>query len=1704
MTTLQVFGGGPSLCLPKPKHYKFILILIGYFFYGSVLGNTISSIEESSETSTFFTPDTLRMDTIIRIATDTIPDTVVIADCGLNIRFQDDNSFGSQYKDNLGEPRNSILTFCPPDGNSNLTFNFSAFSLEAGDTLCVYEGIIDHNILEGGTGATPPFTGSGSSVGGGIGTGSGSSVGATPPFFEPLVFITKGSGEGAASFNGGWVAANCDRTVNPSGCITFHFKTDGDNNKGTGWDASIRCQDRTTTIMPPDAQFVTLSCGEIKTPVTIGAGKIVTRSVISDNFGHTTECTIANDSLLIKIINGEGRVCMDTCIREDSTFVIDTLAIGTYTVHYSLKVDSTVSAENYLAISPPVMVCNDNVRVALGAGCSATIRPDMLLENPCDTINDTLYYNMVVTRPNGDTIATGTSKNGAYPWVRKDSVDVCGDINYLVELTRVYDYGTEGACCNQGQIKDVCWGYVSFVDEAGPTMFSNIRDTVIACDLTISHLDTVLQKPIVVDNCDSVNIHLFDLEPVRGDKCDPISTYLAVWRAEDQCGNPSILRDTLWVKRPTIEDFRQIKLPNIELRCGIDDDAVIDDLTITGSPKLVLTNDTMLLTTDSYTCDLILLKEDRYFPHPGGIKLFRFWSISDRCAPRPVPIVIDTQLIEFIDTLIPTLVCPPHSELADAEKFPLDPLECTLDISIAPPHAVDLCDPSPKVEMRIVEQLKHGQWDSIAPNLIEAGDLIADTFRVSWNAHDNSGNKATNICYRYFILQDLTPPSAICKDELNVSFGEGVPTITVDEIDDISWDACGILRREVRRTGEEIWSEQVTFECEDVYDPVRVELRVTDVTGNQNVCWLFVDVLDNVRPICETLPDTTAFCDDFFTGELGEPTDIDGDTRLEDSEWQPLTGDLLALYNARFGTPTCLDNVICRQLSTEQEYQIVYNQCGEATARRRYRGIDTRQPDQASPWQVQFISVDYRPDWAFTLPVDWAGECGDDLPDPFLAITRGACDVLAWEHEDQIFDIVEDACFQINRTYYIINWCTYQQGMEPLDITRIQNIRGDVVDERVIDPTIFGNFGYFKYTQVLKVSDSNEPIVTINPVQTCIYGAGDVAPIGSADLTPGASPYECDTIRVFSAEATDCEDAFFSNFSFEWWIYEDGVESGHGDTKKFFWTVQPKIDYTVKYRVYDNCGNFGEKEENFQFWDCTRPTILCQDSVTTSIRTSGTALISPAIIASQSYDNCTPSGSLDYRIWHSSFSNDGPRIIDDILELPNALEMGCNYEGVQRVRVYILDAEDNYSSCVTNVIITDSNNQCTHTDVLPRLAVAGNIKTEDGVEVESVDVQVAGGGTMPSPYRTSTDGNYQFELDNGQDYMLTPKKDINPLNGVSTFDLVLISKHILAIESIASPYHLIAADINRSGSITAFDMVQLRQLILNIVTDFPNNDSWRFVDATYEFTTDDPLTEPFREAIAVNLNGADQMDNDFIAIKIGDVSGNATPNNLVVAEERTTQESFSIQIEEQFVKKGETFTVALQADIAEIEGYQFALSYKDAEFLELTEGIIKKEHIGQTMLDRHILPISWNATQETLESTGLLALTFKATKSANVSELLAIHPTILQAEAYNLQQELMQVDLQFLNKTTQLEVLQNRPNPFKGNTTIGFHLPKAEKVQLSILTMDGKTIQEWSQYFEQGYNEWMINSQDLPERGVLYYQMRTNTELQTKKMIVLE
>ncbi len=175
-------------------------------------------------------------------------------------------------------------------------------------------------------------------------------------------------------------------------------------------------------------------------------------------------------------------------------------------------------------------------------------------------------------------------------------------------------------------------------------------------------------------------------------------------------------------------------------------------------------------------------------------------------------------------------------------------------------------------------------------------------------------------------------------------------------------------------------------------------------------------------------------------------------------------------------------------------------------------------------------------------------------------------------------------------------------------------------------------------------------------------------------------------------------------------------------------------------------------------------------------------------------------------------------------------------------------------------------------------SVSGHIQTYGGASMKNVRVKITGGAS--ATVYTDSLGNFVFTgIPIGGNYTVTPERDSNDLNGVSTFDLVLISKHILGLELFDSPWKIIASDANKSNSVTTFDIVEIRKVILGINNAFPSNTSWRFFPAYTVFSNPAlPFNAPLPpESISiVNLQG-DYSSADFIGVKTGDVNNSADP-----------------------------------------------------------------------------------------------------------------------------------------------------------------------------------------------------------------------------------
>lgn len=175
-------------------------------------------------------------------------------------------------------------------------------------------------------------------------------------------------------------------------------------------------------------------------------------------------------------------------------------------------------------------------------------------------------------------------------------------------------------------------------------------------------------------------------------------------------------------------------------------------------------------------------------------------------------------------------------------------------------------------------------------------------------------------------------------------------------------------------------------------------------------------------------------------------------------------------------------------------------------------------------------------------------------------------------------------------------------------------------------------------------------------------------------------------------------------------------------------------------------------------------------------------------------------------------------------------------------------------------------------------SISGQVRTHWGTPMPNVVVQLTGGATATT--RTDANGRYTFNnLTPGLNYTVTPSRDTNPVNGVTTFDLSTTNKHILGVETLDSPWKIIAADANGSNSVTTLDLLDTRKIILALSTNFPVVPSWRFFPATTSFT--DPK-QPFAGGLPAGLLQFSNLqqnvtDADFIGVKVGDVNSNANP-----------------------------------------------------------------------------------------------------------------------------------------------------------------------------------------------------------------------------------
>jgi len=508
-----------------------------------------------------------------------------------------------------------------------------------------------------------------------------------------------------------------------------------------------------------------------------------------------------------------------------------------------------------------------------------------------------------------------------------------------------------------------------------------------------------------------------------------------------------------------------------------------------------------------------------------------------------------------------------------------------------------------------------------------------------------------------------------------------------------------------------------------------------------------------------------------------------------------------------------------------------------------------------------------------------------------------------------------------------------------------------VIDHCIYDPN-GGTAGVWESVQVVEVVDNSAPELFL-----------------PADITLAADALTCTGVVALSnATALDCSGQIT--------FLHDSPYSTVGNTRNASGNY-PLGQHSVVFTATDACGNAAQQTLHITIVDATPPTAICLPGQTVSLDSGGVVLLNAAQFDGGCVDFCTAQNALNFAIFPQSFD--------------------CQQIGLQSVLLTASDAAGNMASCSTFVQVLDLNHACVGG---LNVSIAGSIRTETGLAVHNIPVAISTAGFLAETNGDTT-GYFEFQdIPVGANYTLQPYNNANWLNGVTTYDLVLISKHILGLAPLNSPYKMIAADANLSGSITTFDMVQLRKLILGIQDSIPGISSWRFVDS--EFVFPNPLN-PFETAIpekfTYNALNDNQLGQNFIGIKVGDLNGTSN-----AAQARAPQDTAWLSIQNRPLNRGETCIIPLQLEYgADLEGFQFELQ-ADPDYLQIDSiewanpRVLGPEHVA--IKSRGVVAVSWdNPSGETLGTT-VLTLHVTAMQNTSLQSALKLDLQRMEAELY--------------------------------------------------------------------------------------------------------
>ena len=1221
----------------------------------------------------------------------------------------------------------------------------------------------------------------------------------------------------------------------------------------------------------------------------------------------------------------------------------------------------------------------------------------------------------------------------------------------------------------QDECGNGCWGNITVEDKTG-AILNGCEDVTLTCAEYEMGTSAVDHKPEFHPNCDMP-------EAVFSFEDDTLSI---------MCQNgfaSSILRT--WTVLSADGDFIAQCEQNINVE-------------IQGIDQVVFPTDITLDYTQNSSCDIF--SDENLHPdnlgYPTGIlcpnfnwffqdtdfdicgasrKILRKWTVIDWCSGE---IAKGEHVIKVVDDEPPIKVCPP-----DTLKFPalygctakinLDPFD--LDHGVGALQALVECSDFDifveflPAEVGTAQPAEDGMYSSVGvvkedngtytlPMLPEGLAWIRYRFIDACNNGSpltNAGTDDSGSCYFEVQVVDGSAPTAICEGLTNVYLDEyGYATLNAQDIDNHSKDQCGnVVEYEIKRQGhceghadDEVYGPSVHFCCDDVGKEIWVFLKVYDDMGNSSICESRVIVnagtFGGGNDIKITCPDDVYLdCTDDYLYHNFPDVEVTSVAH----------GDCESSEPGQFTTKVSFDDSNIIGCGTGFIIRTITVTFTDGTIKSCSHKIFIDSADPLDPSdifvkdEIQLAACNSTGNSLDPNVIGGAPEINNSSP----------CTSTTIDYDDEIIPGTGTYCQIVQRTWTITDYCALTGPEE------------------------------YTFVQIIRLSDGIAP--SFLNCSNAMY----TVPLDN-----------CDMQVMYTASVKDnCTPDDLINITWKMDVASDGFTgndlSGSGAT---FMEVLNIGDHTLTYTATDACGN--EKTCEIVIMvkggSGSGPQAICLTEIEWTLDFNGEAEIWASDFNFASSGGCLGNGgSLTYSFTDPTFSFT-PVTYFTCDNIPNGITADIP------VQIWVIDEGGNYSTCISILKLTDVIDVCPNQVGGPM--IYGRISSEDGQPASNIEVILEDMTMNQMNYGMSQEeGDYMFENMNfNSDYMVKPENDENHLLGVSTLDIVKIQQHVLNINKLDSPYKLIAADVNKSGSISGVDLIQIRKLILGLYDKFPSNQSWTFVKEDFTFGDPENPWNYIEESYIQNLTD-EESENNFTAIKIGDVNGNAFSN--LIGESTDTRSAFALIVDEIQYAAGEEVRIPVYSNqFDEVYGLQFSLESKSLNFEAIESGKLPIKEYNYSA-DYNQLNVTWNDVAPiSIDDSPLFVIIASANKKGSIGKDLRINDELIANEIY--QGGSLQTKTLLLqageNGIYTNELGQNRPNPFDANSIISFTLSEAQNASIIFYDPTGKELKRISGDYPIGKSSVTISSEWFTSSGVIYYKLEAGDYAAIRKMILVK